>query len=1151
MSDTAYPIKRIRLINFHNFVDETIEIEDCGHLFLLGDNGCGKTTILDAVHYVLTAGKGMEWNSAARLSGAKRDGRRVQGIVLRYNLDTGIMNTGGAITYVALEIVGRHAKLLSIGMGLSATALDEQIKFWAFIKECSLEDLPFTTEEDGQNRPSSRQEFKERLDTSHAFYTNRTAYRRDLGDRLFGGEESYRDICRFLSMGKSYKEISAGAADYHQLFKSLLPEPRTSLFEQIIESLRSLDESQTLLDDLERKLNWLTELDAKLTEISESRQGILRYNWLLHHFSLQRKEEEEQRCHSKLQEKQEKIKNAQATLAELEQKSRELEERLQNLQAKDSSGLVRQEKNCQEETSRKKDQLHKEQQEKNRIHRELKKNKKERDRARDTFKKLLNKLLPELARYAISLPFAITEFQAELDTLGRQDNFSESAEPASQHIIEHCDHHIQAGVQESTLLHQKIDQYDAEIVLKQEKVVRLEKRSEAMPQLEGYEQFERDLRNAMLTLRPLFKGLEWAASVKQQERQYIEECIGEEILGTLLLRQAEYQRARELCGNYSGLRICSDRPVNTEIPDWMRQVFDIKESDPMCLLALAMEMESSGRQPEVRLVAGKPVLAFRGHERGLYGAAARLIGSDSRKKALATEIGDLKKELQQLGQEKKALYKQHQAVEHNLENINSFKKYILDQSAEIRSCIHTSQEIAHVLASTQLHYDTLYNAELKLKNEVSALEVQLRELVELIAKEGLDNLEKRIKRLKKQRAAILNESDELKETIGGDRREIDQLKQAIESIHKDHLLLTEQKEALEQKLRETLEPGTDPAHYILKTKKGQQFRSRDSIQNEIENCRVALGTGVNTLKTQLNDPEFGGAFRFTYDEEQNQLYDYRQQAIQAILAQQTTALHEQQEVINDRTRELFKKIIMTDLMQYLRGHVGEMEKMVKRINTLLRSRSFGGQQYSFTIRPLDEFKRLINIIKKISPFDPAGEQELEAFFADHRDAIIATEAGTIPEELDYRNWYRYEMVVSTLGDEGKVIDRRNKSLGSGGEQAVPNYLLILTIAHFMYRGKKTRLHTLLFDEAFYGIDAGRRDQILGFATDLDLQLFIASPDQDGVRQEVRNSTTLLVKKDTNYDVHLFPFHWKNPSNRQMSILDPTPKEPEIAFGDEL
>ena len=139
----------------------------------------------------------------------------------------------------------------------------------------------------------------------------------------------------------------------------------------------------------------------------------------------------------------------------------------------------------------------------------------------------------------------------------------------------------------------------------------------------------------------------------------------------------------------------------------------------------------------------------------------------------------------------------------------------------------------------------------------------------------------------------------------------------------------------------------------------------------------------------------------------------------------------------------------------------------------------------------------------------------------------------------------------TGDDQGVVMDRQTKSIGSGGEQAVPNYLLVLTIAHFLYRGKKTRMHTLLFDEAFYGIDAGRRDQILGFATDLGLQLFIASPDQDGVRRDIRNSTTLLVKKDTNYDIHLYPFHWQNPSGRQIDLFSISEDEKPVIFGEEL
>ena len=95
------------------------------------------------------------------------------------------------------------------------------------------------------------------------------------------------------------------------------------------------------------------------------------------------------------------------------------------------------------------------------------------------------------------------------------------------------------------------------------------------------------------------------------------------------------------------------------------------------------------------------------------------------------------------------------------------------------------------------------------------------------------------------------------------------------------------------------------------------------------------------------------------------------------------------------------------------------------------------------------------------------------------------------------------------------------------------------------------MNALLFDEAFYGIDGGRRDQLLGFATDLDLQLFIASPDQDGVRQEVKHSTTLLVKKDSDFNIHLYPFHWQNPANRQMDLFNQNAKDKPVVFDREL
>ena len=386
--------------------------------------------------------------------------------------------------------------------------------------------------------------------------------------------------------------------------------------------------------------------------------------------------------------------------------------------------------------------------------------------------------------------------------------------------------------------------------------------------------------------------------------------------------------------------------------------------------------------------------------------------------------------------------------------LQDYKLYIFEQNDAVRNGLQEIQTASYALNAIRLHYDTRQTITRDLQNEVSTLELQMRELKALIAKEGLQHLEKRINRLKNDLEKTNDQKDTLIHQRGGYQHEAEGLEQTIAAIDRESVALSEQRQTVEENLIALLEPGIDPAHYILKTRKGQQFKSVDAISKERENCRVAKATLINELKLKINDPEFGGVFRFNYEEEPNQLYDYRQQALSVIIDQQTAALAEQQEVINDRTRELFKKIIMTDLMNYLRGYVGEMEHMVRRINTLLKTRSFGGQRYSFTIRPLDEYKRLINIIKKINPFDPKGETELESFFADNRDAILATEAGAIPDELDYRNWYRYEMRVATLDQEGKVIDRRNKSIGSGGEQAVPNYLLILTIAHFMYRGKE-------------------------------------------------------------------------------------------------
>ncbi|MBW2659902.1 MAG: hypothetical protein JRC87_10000 [Deltaproteobacteria bacterium] len=1151
MQKTAYLIRSIRMINFHNFTDETIYIEDGGHLFLLGDNGCGKTTILDAVHYVLTAGQSMEWNSAARMSGSKRDGRRVQGIILRYNLDTGVINTKGAISYVALEIIGRNGKPLTIGMGMSATAMDEKIRFWGIIRECPLVDVPFLLEEDGRFRPASREEFKEKLGDGSGFISSRKNYRQDIANRLFGGEESYQDICRFLAMGKAYREISAGAADYHALFKRLLPEPRTAIFVQIIEALRTLDQSQTILDDLDRKLSWLNELQVIVSNISEQRQAIQRYDWLLCRFNSNRIVEEQGAIKQKIETGKEQLLHNKSECISFERLDRDFEERLDTLKARDTSGLVVQEKRIQLDIATEKADLNKG---KEKLKTEQSKWQHDEKLFAEQQKLFLNKLklfIPALAKRATTLPFSISTLQNELDQVSRNKDYTLLSVIDVRVHIEQSDNCLESCHKDLARLRDREKNLQDEINKQEENLAEREKQSEIYPDLLHYQECLRTMQQNILSPRPLYLGLEWLPTVKLKVQEYIEECIGEEILSTLFFRESEYEQARKIAAHHAAIRISCEKRTTETIPDWMRPVFDFQNSDPECLRCLATEMESDGLQPQVTRVDGEVLLAFRSHERALYGRSSRLIGGESRKRALAAEIRTIRNELKRLGRDKRELSRSIKVLTQQQESLNDFKVFLQENILELQGVTQKLKELMQQFEFQQERLQAQQETTNSHRQALKSLILRQKELAERIAGEGLANLERKMNRLKNRKTANQTKIQEMNQKIGGDERELTQLQERAAKLVGKLTESEQQKEEAETKLRGILPDVEDIAHYVLKSKKGQQFKTSEAIEKERNNSAIAIGTGANQIRARVNDPEFGGGFRFHYEEDENELRDFRQQGLAAIIEQQSTVLTDQKEVINDHTRKLFKQIIMTDLLDYLREHVGELDQMIRRINTRLGQRSFGGQRYRFRLRPMAQYKRLIAIIKQISSFDPLAEKELETFFADNREAIISTEAGSIPEELDYRNWYKYELEVSTIGEEGVVMDRRTKSIGSGGEQAVPNYLLILTIAHFLYQRKKIRLHALLFDEAFYGIDAGRRDQLLGFATDLDLQLFIASPDQDGVRREVKHSTTLLVKKDSDFNVHLYPFHWQNPANRQLDLFDQNDTAKPVIFDKEL
>ena len=1148
----GYRIHRIRLVNFHNVQDATIEVG--GHLFLLGDNGSGKTTILDAVQYVLTGGGNlMEFNSAARMAGSRHDGRRVQGVVMRYNVDTGPMNPSGGVSYAALELRDEQDDVLTVGIGLSVFSMEERIQRWGIIIASPLESVPWLTEEDGRVRVTHQREMRDALLSKGAFYTI-GAYEKELARRVFNNEEIFAETCRFLSLGKAYREIASSAADYHELFKKLLPEPKTDLFDRIIDSLKTLDESTALLEDMEKKLEYLAGLEFQVKTIGDQRENMARYEWLKVYFERNSLGERMRAVGDEREATEKKLVEIKRSIASCDDGRVALQRRIDDLRSTDGAGLIRQEKDLKLDTIScgKKLEL---------LERQLTESTAAAGDARRRRDALRDDLIASIAAVCEAID-AASEYAPQL-CAGRITRFRSVAESPEtvavseqlsvDDIVAGIENHVRNHHRERDRLGDRLERLQAEREAHVNERETLLRADTIRPAVAGLDEVLDALAEAGIEGQLLYEQLEWDERIDADTRSSIEECIGIDVLSVLTVHEKDYEQASKIVfSTAAGIRIRRAGEMAGEVPDWIRTGFDLRVSHPGAIVALAEEMISRD-SPSVAEADGGNILTFRAHRRRLCREDSRWIGQEERRRAFERRISELDRLMEELEEEYARIQGKMDACSRNIRTTESVREKLV---SSMRSCTSVSGHSERVAQEYSFKEETFRQDQRRYDecgDERDRLTARHATLLELIRREGLEDLERRIgllddelRQLDATHRGFIREEGALQ--LRGDELETERLSCEHRHIECGKKLLT-----IENVVGSMVSSDiTDIPHYILRTKQGAAFKNTDSIENAIRDAQRKESAAIGALNEKLRDPVFGALYGFGYNEGDNLLTDRRERLIGELTASERAAIEEQRQVINEKTAELFRKIIVNEMVTFFARHLSRLEQMVRTINDLLSLRTFGTTRYRLELRKEERFAPFIDAVRKFNPFSSGGEDALRQFIDDHRDEIINAEIESIPPILDYRNWYTYHLRMFTADDEGIVIDRRTRSVGSGGEQAVPNYLTILTIAHFLFRGNAIRLCSLLFDEAFYGIDAGRRDQLLGFASDIGLQLLVASPDQDGVRKEVPRSTTILVVKDAEYDVHLYPFHWDNPPEKQVNLFDEQEDEgAAVTFGDEL
>lgn len=262
-------LSRIRLINWYHMEDETLPI--AGSVLLTGDNGSGKSTILDAIQFALVADLSqVRFNQAANENAA----RSLQGYT-RWMTNSGgskeshQYNRGDCASYVLLEFLeqsqGSEA-VFTVGVVVDSFKDGRDPRRLHFAAHQSrIADIPVFRE--GSRIPLPTAEFRRLMGTRKGFFGSHEpgAFRDDLLTRL--GKLS-PDFTKVLVKAQAFKPLG----QVHQFVMDFLLDAKPLETQSLQSNLAHYKALELKAAEAERRVAQLESIRAKSVDLARVRE---------------------------------------------------------------------------------------------------------------------------------------------------------------------------------------------------------------------------------------------------------------------------------------------------------------------------------------------------------------------------------------------------------------------------------------------------------------------------------------------------------------------------------------------------------------------------------------------------------------------------------------------------------------------------------------------------------------------------------------------------------------------------------------------------------------------------------------------------------------------------------------------------------------
>ncbi len=228
-----------------------------------------------------------------------------------------------------------------------------------------------------------------------------------------------------------------------------------------------------------------------------------------------------------------------------------------------------------------------------------------------------------------------------------------------------------------------------------------------------------------------------------------------------------------------------------------------------------------------------------------------------------------------------------------------------------------------------------------------------------------------------------------------------------------------------------------------------------------------------------------------------------------------------------QARESAEVVFKEDFIAKLRNNILTAEQEIAKINETLQNITFGNDRYEFIFPRSSEYAQfydmvtseMVDINQGLFTYEfqnKYDEQIRELFESLTMDELNSN--GAINKFTDYRTYMDYDIKIINQDGESMTYSKVFKEK-SGGETQVPFYVAI--IASFVRVYQKSGftggdpIGIVMFDEVFDKMDGNRMRAMMEFISSMPLQVIIACPPQRmEILQEYADTTLIMVRQGT-------------------------------------